>query len=252
MQQLLSLSPPNPPLPNQSRSKIAALVVRILARPQCRARCIGAHLASLPARGLPRFRCMAPRSPSPPDRQPHRTHAHPFLPRHALRSRTIEGLRGLARLPPYESWFKWLARAHHIEQNTASPGVSTPRLPKHLPRVPSIEQLNRAVDTVLDDASSWPARDKAIMEMLYGWRHPQRGADHARSRRHSLGQQTKQSSFAAKAKSSVTSPWATQLPKHSVSILSSAPRAWLLLGDEHPKKAKRRPDNARGTPRRSF
>jgi integrase/recombinase XerC len=81
--------------------------------------------------------------------------------------------RGLSKasaaraLASIRSWFKWLARNHHIEQNAASL-VSTPRLPKHLPRVPSIEQLNRAVDSVLDDATSWPARDKAILEMLYG------------------------------------------------------------------------------------
>jgi integrase/recombinase XerC len=41
-------------------------------------------------------------------------------------------------------------------------------LPKHLPRVPSIEQMNRVVDNVADDAASWPARDKAILELLYG------------------------------------------------------------------------------------
>jgi integrase/recombinase XerC len=41
--------------------------------------------------------------------------------------------RGLAAI---RSWFKWLARAGHVEQNVASL-VSTPRLPKHLPRVPS-------------------------------------------------------------------------------------------------------------------
>jgi integrase/recombinase XerC len=81
--------------------------------------------------------------------------------------------RGLSKasaaraLASIRSWFKWLARNHHIEQNAASL-VSTPRLPKHLPRVPSIEQLNRVVDSVLDDAASWPARDKAILEMLYG------------------------------------------------------------------------------------
>ena len=34
--------------------------------------------------------------------------------------------------------------------------------------MPSIEQLNRVVDSVRDDAASWPARDKAILEMLYG------------------------------------------------------------------------------------
>jgi integrase/recombinase XerC len=46
--------------------------------------------------------------------------------------------------------------------------VSTPKLPKHLPRVPSIEQMNRVVDTVGDDAASWLARDRAILELLYG------------------------------------------------------------------------------------
>ena len=65
------------------------------------------------------------------------------------------------------SWFKWLARTGRLEQNAASL-VSTPRLPKHLPRVPSIEQLNRAVDSVSEDAASWPARDAAILELLYG------------------------------------------------------------------------------------
>lgn len=81
--------------------------------------------------------------------------------------------RGLSKasaaraLAAIRSWFKWLARAGHTEQNTAAL-VSTPRLPKHLPRVPSIEQLNRVVDSVGDDAASWPARDKAILEMLYG------------------------------------------------------------------------------------
>jgi integrase/recombinase XerC len=70
-------------------------------------------------------------------------------------------------LASIRSWFKWLARVGHVEQNVALL-VSTPRLPKHLPRVPSIEQLNRAVDSVGDDTASWPARDKAIVELLYG------------------------------------------------------------------------------------
>jgi integrase/recombinase XerC len=81
--------------------------------------------------------------------------------------------RGLTRasaarsLAAIRSWFKWLARTGHVESNTASL-VSTPKLPQHLPRVPSIEQMNRVVDTVADAAASWPARDKAIMELLYG------------------------------------------------------------------------------------
>jgi integrase/recombinase XerC len=61
-----------------------------------------------------------------------------------------------------------VAGAHgRLEQNAASL-VATPKLPKHLPRVPSIEQMNRVVDSVGEDAASWPARDTAILELLYG------------------------------------------------------------------------------------
>jgi integrase/recombinase XerC len=81
--------------------------------------------------------------------------------------------RGLSKasaaraLAAIRSWFKWLARTGHIDMNAASL-VATPRLPKHLPRVPSIEQMNQVVDSVGEDAASWPARDKAILELLYG------------------------------------------------------------------------------------
>ncbi len=81
--------------------------------------------------------------------------------------------RGLAKasaaraLAAIRSWFKWLARTGRLEQNVASL-VATPKLPKHLPRVPSIEQMNRVVDSVGADAASWPTRDTAILELLYG------------------------------------------------------------------------------------
>jgi integrase/recombinase XerC len=81
--------------------------------------------------------------------------------------------RGLSKasaaraLAAIRSWFKWLARAGLLTQNAAAL-VATPRLPKHLPRVPSIEQLNRVVDSVGKDAASWPSRDTAILELLYG------------------------------------------------------------------------------------
>jgi integrase/recombinase XerC len=70
-------------------------------------------------------------------------------------------------LASIRGWFRWLARAGVLEQNAASL-VATPKLPKHLPRVPSIEQMNRTVDSVGEDAASWPARDAAILELLYG------------------------------------------------------------------------------------
>ncbi|MGD0683347.1 MAG: tyrosine recombinase XerC [Terracidiphilus sp.] len=81
--------------------------------------------------------------------------------------------RGLSKastaraLAAIRSWFRWLARSGRLEQNAASL-VATPKLPKHLPRVPSIEQMNRVVDSVGEDAASWPTRDTAILELLYG------------------------------------------------------------------------------------
>ena len=81
--------------------------------------------------------------------------------------------RGLSKasvaraLAAIRSWFKWLARSGHLDRNVASL-VSTPKLPRHLPRVPSIEQMNSVVDSIDREATSWPARDRAILELLYG------------------------------------------------------------------------------------
>jgi integrase/recombinase XerC len=81
--------------------------------------------------------------------------------------------RGLSKasaaraLASIRSWFRWLARFGHVEQNVASL-VSTPKLPKHLPRVPSIEQMNMVVDSIDEEAASWPTRDAVIFELLYG------------------------------------------------------------------------------------
>lgn len=81
--------------------------------------------------------------------------------------------RGLAKasvarsLAAIRSWFRWMARMGYVQQNVAAL-VMTPKLPRHLPRIPSIEQLNRVVDTIQAEAASWPARDQAIMELLYG------------------------------------------------------------------------------------
>jgi len=81
--------------------------------------------------------------------------------------------RGLSKtsaaraLAAIRGWFKWLARSGRLDRNVAAL-VATPRLPKHLPRVPSIEQMNQVVDSVDEEAASWPTRDKVILELLYG------------------------------------------------------------------------------------
>src|ERR1700722_5158392 len=74
------------------------------------------------------------------------------------------------------SWFKWLAKEGKVAQNPALL-VSTPKLPKHLPRVPSVEEVNRVLNS-LDgegaakkdevEAAAWPERDRVIFELLYG------------------------------------------------------------------------------------
>ncbi|HEX8711696.1 MAG TPA: tyrosine-type recombinase/integrase, partial [Terracidiphilus sp.] len=84
-----------------------------------------------------------------------------------LYERGLKKASAARALAAIRSWFKWLARTGRVEQNAAAL-VATPKLPKHLPRVPSIEQMNRVVDSVGEDAASWPARDRAILEMLYG------------------------------------------------------------------------------------
>ncbi len=82
--------------------------------------------------------------------------------------------RGLSKasvaraLAAIRAWFKWLARRGLVEQNPAVL-VATPKLPKHLPRVPTIEQMNRVVDAAAsEDVAAWPERDRVIFELLYG------------------------------------------------------------------------------------
>jgi len=78
-------------------------------------------------------------------------------------------------LAAIRSWFKWLAKEHRIAQNPALL-VSTPKLPQHLPRVPSMEEVNGLLNSMenndgpatKDEAAAWPERDRMIFELLYG------------------------------------------------------------------------------------
>jgi integrase/recombinase XerC len=72
--------------------------------------------------------------------------------------------RALASL---RSMYKWLAREGMVQQNPAKL-VSTPKLPKKLPRVPTMEEINGVLDTDMPEEVSFPERDRAIFEVLYG------------------------------------------------------------------------------------
>ena len=106
-----------------------------------------------------------------PDQVTH-THIRAYLG--TLYERGLSKASVARSLAAVRSWFRWLARAGHVEQNVARL-VATPKLPRHLPRVPTIEQMNRAIDIVPGGTggtkrrtSGWPTRDRVILELLYG------------------------------------------------------------------------------------
>jgi integrase/recombinase XerC len=72
--------------------------------------------------------------------------------------------RALAAL---RSFYKWMAREGMVDQNPAAL-VATPKLPKKLPRVPSMEELNAVMDSAMPEVASFPERDALIFELLYG------------------------------------------------------------------------------------
>lgn len=72
--------------------------------------------------------------------------------------------RALASL---RSFYKWMGREGLIEQNPAAL-VSTPKLAKKLPRVPTMEEVNGLLDSKLPENAAFPARDRVIFELLYG------------------------------------------------------------------------------------
>src|SRR5580704_2580504 len=70
-------------------------------------------------------------------------------------------------LAAVRSYYRWLAREGVVEQNPAAL-VSTPKLPKKLPRVPTIEEMNAMLDAKMPEVASFPERDRVMFELLYG------------------------------------------------------------------------------------
>ena len=70
-------------------------------------------------------------------------------------------------LAAVRSLYRWLAQEEVVEQNPAKL-VSTPKLPKKLPRVPTIEEMNFVLDGKMPEVASFPERDRLMFELLYG------------------------------------------------------------------------------------
>jgi integrase/recombinase XerC len=72
--------------------------------------------------------------------------------------------RSLAAL---RSLYRWLAQEGVVDQNPAKL-VATPKLPKKLPRVPTIEEMNSVLDGKMPETAAFPERDRLMLELLYG------------------------------------------------------------------------------------
>jgi len=70
-------------------------------------------------------------------------------------------------LAAVRSLYKWLAQEAVVDQNPAKL-VATPKLPKKLPRVPTIEEMNSVLDGKMPETASFPERDRLMLELLYG------------------------------------------------------------------------------------
>jgi integrase/recombinase XerC len=111
------------------------------------------------------------------------THIRSYLA--VLYERGLTKASAARALAAIRSWFRWLAKERLVEQNPAVL-VSTPRLPKHLPRVPTVEEVNRVLNSLeiakkssapkaledvqdaVEESIRWPERERAIFELLYG------------------------------------------------------------------------------------
>jgi integrase/recombinase XerC len=69
-------------------------------------------------------------------------------------------------LAAVRSLYRWLAQQGAVEQNPAAL-VSTPKLAKTLPRVPTIEEMNFVLDGPMPEVASFPERDRLMLELLY-------------------------------------------------------------------------------------
>ena len=78
------------------------------------------------------------------------------------------GKTSVARaLAAVRSLYRWLAQEGVVEQNPAAL-VSTPKLAKKLPRVPTIEEMNIVLDGQMPEVAAFPERDRLMLELLYG------------------------------------------------------------------------------------
>src|SRR5260370_13671124 len=72
-------------------------------------------------------------------------------------------------LAAVRSLYRWLGREKYVQHNPAAL-VATPRLPKKLPRVATIEEMNAIFEPNIqvEEKAAFTNRDRLIFELLYG------------------------------------------------------------------------------------
>jgi len=70
-------------------------------------------------------------------------------------------------LAAVRSLYRYLAQEGIVEQNPAAL-VSSPKLPKKLPRVPTMEEMSSVLDGPMPEIATFPERDRVMLELLYG------------------------------------------------------------------------------------
>jgi integrase/recombinase XerC len=84
-----------------------------------------------------------------------------------LHSKGLSKVSVARALAALRSMYRWLAREGIVQQNPAKL-VSTPKIPKKLPRVPTLEEINGLLDSDMPETAAFPERERAIFELLYG------------------------------------------------------------------------------------
>ncbi len=70
-------------------------------------------------------------------------------------------------LAAVRSLYRWLAQEGIVEHNPAAL-VSTPKLARKLPRVPTVEEMNSVLDGEMPEVAAFAERDRLMFELLYG------------------------------------------------------------------------------------
>ncbi|MGH9540521.1 MAG: tyrosine recombinase XerC [Terriglobales bacterium] len=85
----------------------------------------------------------------------------------ALHARGLQKTSLARRLATLRSFYRYLVREGRVRDNPARL-VSSPKLPRRLPNIPTAEQVNQLLDALPAETTPFAARDRAILELLYG------------------------------------------------------------------------------------